>query len=70
VYESIAGPDRKFTVPTMEELAMQEATSWIHGGETLALERLETWFTERKVEAALFEKPKTSPASFDPIESE
>lgn len=69
VYESIAGPGSAFAVPTMEELAMQPATSWIHGGETLALERMEMWFTERKVEAAKFEKPKTSPASFDPIES-
>lgn len=69
VYESIAGPGSKFAVPTMEELAMQPATSWIRGGETLALERLEMWFTERKVEAAKFEKPKTSPASYDPIES-
>lgn len=70
VYESIAGPGSAFAVPTMEELAMQPATSWIRGGETLALERLEMWFTERKVEAAKFEKPKTSPASYDPIESE
>lgn len=69
VYESMAGPGGKFAVPTMEELAMQPATSWIRGGETLALERLEMWFTERKVEAAKFEKPKTSPASYDPIES-
>lgn len=69
VYESIAGPGSKFAVPTMDELAMQPATSWIRGGEALALERLEMWFTERKVEAAKFEKPKTSPASYDPIES-
>lgn len=69
-YESMAGPGGAVGVPTMEELAMQPATSWIKGGETLALERLEMWFTERKVEAAKFEKPKTSPASYDPIESE
>ena len=69
VYESMAGPGGRFAVPTMEELAMQPATSWIRGGEALALERLEMWFTEKKVEAAKFEKPKTSPASYDPIES-
>lgn len=70
VYESIAGLGGAFAVPTMEELAMQPATSWIHGGESLALERLEMWFTEKKAEAAVFEKPKTSPASYDPIESQ
>lgn len=62
-YESMAGPDGKFGVPTMEELAMQPATSFIRGGETRALEILEEWFTKRKDEALRFEKPKTSPAA-------
>lgn len=70
LYKSIAGPDGKFAVPTMEELAMKPATSSIRGGETRALEVLENWLTERKQEAIVFEKPKTSPAGFDPVESE
>lgn len=69
VYKTSAGPDGRFAVPTMEELAMQPATSWIHGGESLALERLQMWFTERRAEAAIFEKPKTSPAGYDPTAS-
>jgi cryptochrome len=68
-YESIAGPGSTFSVPTMEELAMQPASSNIRGGETRALEVLEDWMTVRKQEAIYFEKPKTSPAAFKPAES-
>ena len=68
-YISIAGPEGKFAVPTMEELTMQPASSSIRGGEKRALEILEEWMTERKQQALMFEKPKTSPAAFKPPES-
>lgn len=63
-YQSLAGPNGDFAVPTMEELAIKPATSFIRGGETRALELLEEWMTERKDEAITFEKPKTSAAVF------
>ena len=69
-YESITGPGAKFAVPTMEELAMKPATTFIRGGETRALLILEEWMNERKKEAIMFEKPKTSPAAFRTPESE
>ena len=69
VYESIAGPEGKFAVPTMEELAMKPATSFIRGGETIALEILEEWMTTRAKEALLFEKPKTTPAAIKESET-
>ncbi|KAK7036626.1 hypothetical protein VNI00_011559 [Paramarasmius palmivorus] len=64
-YDSIAGPSHNFEIPTMEELGLPEATTSIRGGEKEALRRLQE-FCENKEQVALFAKPKTSPAEFDP----
>lgn len=70
VYTKMSGPNGTFSVPTMEELAMKPATTFIRGGESRGLAVLQEWLEERKQEALLFEKPKTSPAAFKKPESE
>jgi cryptochrome len=64
-YNSIAGPNGDFAIETMEELGFPSATTSIKGGESLALERLDKIIKDKKY-TATFEKPKTSPAQFDP----
>uniref|UniRef100_A0A0W0FWC1 Photolyase/cryptochrome alpha/beta domain-containing protein n=1 Tax=Moniliophthora roreri TaxID=221103 RepID=A0A0W0FWC1_MONRR len=59
------GPSHNFEIPTLEELGLPEATTSIRGGEKEALRRLEE-FCKNKEQVALFAKPKTSPAEFDP----
>ncbi|KAK5682262.1 hypothetical protein LTS10_005388 [Elasticomyces elasticus] len=61
----IAGPDGKFDVPTLEELGMKPATTTIQGGESVILSRLEKILSDEDY-TATFEKPKTSPAAFEP----
>lgn len=61
----IAGPGGKFDPPTLEELGMKPATSPHKGGETVILEHLEKMLSDEAY-AANFEKPKTSPAAFEP----
>ncbi|KDE04854.1 hypothetical protein MVLG_04714 [Microbotryum lychnidis-dioicae p1A1 Lamole] len=64
-YETqFAGPKGDFSVPTMEELGM-EATTTIRGGENNALRTFEAFMEDEKT-VAMFEKPKTSPAAFQP----
>ncbi|CAH7689313.1 FAD binding domain of DNA photolyase-domain-containing protein [Phakopsora pachyrhizi] len=66
VYESfLAGPNGNFDVPTMEEMGMDRATSTHRGGETLALKILENYLKDKQ-RTITFEKPKTSPAEFNP----
>lgn len=64
-YRAIAGPDGDFAIETMEELGFPPATTPHRGGETLALKRLDDLVRDPKY-AATFEKPKTSPAQFEP----
>lgn len=64
-YRSIAGPEGDFAIETMEELGFPSASTPHRGGETLALERLDGIISDKKY-TATFEKPKTSPAQFDP----
>lgn len=64
-YKSIAGPKGDFAIETMEELGFPSASTPHRGGETLALERLDRIIKDKKY-TATFEKPKTSPAQFDP----
>ena len=64
-YKQIAGPKSDFAIETMEELGFPSATTPHRGGETLALKRLNELIKD-KAYTATFEKPKTSPAQFEP----
>ena len=64
-YKHIAGPNGDFAIETMEELGFPPATTPHRGGETLALQRMDELVKNKKY-TATFEKPKTSPAVFEP----
>lgn len=64
-YSSIAGPKGDFGIETMEELGFPSATTPHKGGETRALELLDNSINNKEY-TATFEKPKTSPAQFEP----
>lgn len=64
-YQQIAGPNGDFAVETMEELGFPSATTPHRGGESIALMRLNQLIKDKEY-AATFEKPKTSPAQFEP----
>ena len=64
-YKSIAGPKGDFAIETMEELGFPSATTPHRGGETLALKQMDKLVKDKKY-TATFEKPKTSPAQFEP----
>ncbi|KAJ0335268.1 hypothetical protein COL922a_009471 [Colletotrichum nupharicola] len=64
-YKKISGPDGDFAIETMEELGFPSATTPHRGGETKALAILEEILKDKKY-TATFEKPKTSPAAFEP----
>ncbi|KAK3706087.1 hypothetical protein LTR37_012914 [Vermiconidia calcicola] len=61
----IAGPNGDFSVPPLEELGMKPATTPHRGGETIALEMLDEILADEEY-TGTFEKPKTSPAAFEP----
>ncbi|ORY69697.1 DNA photolyase [Pseudomassariella vexata] len=64
-YNSIAGPKGDFAIETLEELGFVAATTPHRGGETLAQKKLDCIIADEKY-AATFQKPKTSPAAFEP----
>ncbi|KAJ2969791.1 hypothetical protein NQ176_g8486 [Zarea fungicola] len=64
-YESIAGPKGDFGIETMEELGFPSATTPHRGGESRALRMLDDVIEDTEY-TATFEKPKTSPAQFEP----
>ncbi|OTA81749.1 hypothetical protein M434DRAFT_401275 [Hypoxylon sp. CO27-5] len=65
-YSHIAGPKGDFAIANLEELGFSEPGTTPHrGGETIALEKLEEIFSDEEY-AATFQKPKTSPAAFEP----
>ncbi|SPJ74644.1 related to Deoxyribodipyrimidine photolyase [Fusarium torulosum] len=64
-YSNIAGPNGDFAIETMEELGFPPATTPHRGGETLALKELDKLIADKKY-TATFQKPKTSPAQFEP----
>ncbi|KAF1919058.1 FAD binding domain of DNA photolyase-domain-containing protein [Ampelomyces quisqualis] len=64
-YVALAGPKGDFSVPTMEELGLKEATTKHRGGETLALKALGEIIANEEY-TATFEKPKTAPTAFEP----
>ena len=61
----ISGPKKDFAVPTLKELGLPPATTPILGGETEVMKRLDKILADEEY-TATFEKPKTSPAAFDP----
>ncbi|THV86915.1 Cryptochrome/photolyase FAD-binding domain-containing protein [Aureobasidium pullulans] len=61
----IAGPNGDFSVPTLKELGLQEATTPHRGGETLALKVLEDVIANKEF-TATFSKPSTAPTAFEP----
>jgi len=61
----LAGPNGDFAVPTLKELGIKAATTPHRGGETIALKNLEA-ILEGEEYTGTFEKPKTSPAQFEP----
>ncbi|GAB7358159.1 hypothetical protein MBLNU230_g0314t1 [Neophaeotheca triangularis] len=63
--KGLAGPDGDFSVPTLEQLGMPKATTPHKGGETVVLESLGQILADEEY-TATFEKPKTSPAAFEP----
>lgn len=64
-YNSIAGPKGDFAPETMQELGFPAATTPHRGGESIALKILDNILKD-KLYTAKFEKPKTSPAQFEP----
>ncbi|KAK7429993.1 hypothetical protein QQZ08_003382 [Neonectria magnoliae] len=64
-YSRIDGPNGDFAIETMEELGFPSATTTHRGGETIALRMLNEILADKKY-TATFEKPKTSPAQFEP----
>lgn len=64
-YAEIAGPKGDFAIETMEELGFPSATTPHRGGETIALKKLAEILDDKKY-TATFQKPKTSPAQFEP----
>ena len=61
----IAGPKGDYAPPTTEELGMPAATMPHKGGESVVLKALDDTFKDDDY-VATFEKPKTSPAAFEP----
>ena len=61
----IAGPNGDFSVPTLEELGMETASTPHKGGESVALKMLDDILADEEY-TGMFEKPKTSPAAFEP----
>lgn len=64
-FADIAGPNGDFSAPTLEELGFSPATTPHRGGECEALMSIAK-IIANEVFTATFEKPKTSPAAFDP----
>jgi cryptochrome len=61
----LAGPEGDYSVPTLEELGMKPATTPHRGGESVILESLDKIIADEDY-TGTFEKPKTSPAAFEP----
>ncbi|KAJ5105379.1 hypothetical protein NUU61_002726 [Penicillium alfredii] len=66
-YSHIMGPQKNFSVPTMEEIGIDpsQAESPHRGGETAALNLLGSHIQNEEY-VGTFEKPNTSPAAFEP----
>ncbi|KAF2232950.1 cryptochrome-2 [Viridothelium virens] len=61
----LAGPKGDFSVPTLEEIGIKNATSPHRGGETRALKGLDEIIKDEDY-TATFAKPNTAPTDFEP----
>ncbi|EMD00586.1 hypothetical protein BAUCODRAFT_175264 [Baudoinia panamericana UAMH 10762] len=61
----IAGPNGDYSVPTLKELGLKAATTPHRGGESVVLGKLHIILADEDY-TGTFEKPKTSPAAFEP----
>jgi cryptochrome len=61
----LAGPKGDFAVPSLEELGLKPATTPHRGGESVVLANLKDILADEDY-TGTFEKPKTSPAAFEP----
>ncbi|KAF2773040.1 hypothetical protein EJ03DRAFT_324092 [Teratosphaeria nubilosa] len=61
----LAGPNGDFAPPTLKELGIKAATTPHRGGESVVLAKLDEILADEDY-AGTFEKPKTSPAAFEP----
>lgn len=68
--ETIAGPDRLFTIPDLAEFGYEPPAKhpFIYGGEQIALRILDE-YCKSEARVVRFEKPKTSPAETRPSSS-
>ena len=64
-YLKLAGPNGDFAVPTVEEMGLKDVSTLHRGGETIALETLDS-IIKNESWTATFEKPKTAPTAFSP----
>ncbi|KAI7226983.1 Cryptochrome/photolyase FAD-binding domain-containing protein [Hortaea werneckii] len=63
--EGLSGPKKDFHPPTLEELGFKSATTPHKGGESVILKSLDKIIGDEEY-TGTFEKPKTSPAAFEP----
>ncbi|GAB7352055.1 hypothetical protein MBLNU459_g2564t1 [Dothideomycetes sp. NU459] len=61
----LTGPKGDFSVPTLEELGLQPATTQHRGGESVALSILDKVIADEDF-TATFSKPATAPTAFEP----
>lgn len=64
-YIHLAGPKGDFSIPEYSELGLKQATTPHRGGETVALEALDT-IISNEAYTATFSKPSTAPTAFSP----
>jgi len=63
--EKLLGPKDDYSIPTMDEMGYDQATTSIKGGTDEAHNRLKL-FLSNPDEVATFSKPKTAPTSLEP----
>lgn len=64
-YASLSGPKNDFAVPTLSELGIPAATTPYRGGESRALQALDSLAKDERY-TATFSKPASAPTDFEP----
>ncbi|WWC57893.1 uncharacterized protein I303_100428 [Kwoniella dejecticola CBS 10117] len=65
-FDSLTGPsDNPFSVPTMDQLGFQPATTTIHGGTNEGHRRLDLFLSDPE-KVSTFSKPHTAPTALEP----